>query len=49
MAVADHEIDEPDERRRYCSIHDCTYGWGCPVCRDAAADRAYQRRKERTR
>lgn len=44
MSVADHEIDEPEERRRYCQLHDCTYGWGCPQCRDDAADRDLQDR-----
>lgn len=43
VSVAFQDEDEPPSRR-YCEVHDCTYGWGCPHCRDEAADRQFDDR-----
>ncbi len=35
----DAMLEEPSGRQRYCEIHECTYGWGCPECRDMETQR----------
>lgn len=46
MSVPEHELEEPSERQRYCALHDCTYGWGCPECRDLETQRREKEQRE---
>lgn len=45
-SVADHDIDEPSERLKYCEIHEREYEFICFGCYDDAADREHDERRD---